>query len=106
MHHEDLPVIGFTDDLTIEHLISQDKIDPEKCPAEIVGQIGNLILVDSDTNAKLDNNSFLEKKNILLEKGYKIPKEFSDKDELTPELIECRTQNVSKSARETIWKVT
>lgn len=104
--HERLPVLGSIDELTIEHLISQDKIDSKKWPEEIVGQIGNLILVDSNTNAELGTKSFREKKKILLESGYKIPKEFSDQGQLTPELIRERTQNLSKSARETIWKVT
>lgn len=103
--HESLPVIGSTDELTIEHLIPQNKIDGKKWPEEIVGQVGNLILVDLDTNAELGTKSFREKKRILLKKGYKIPKEFSDQNQLTPELIRKRTQNLSESARKTIWKV-
>ena len=104
--HENLPYVGTEEELTIEHLISQEKIGNGNWTAEIVGQIGNLYLVDTDTNTRLGTKSFKEKKRILLENGYQIPEEFSDIDELTPELISGRTLNVAKSARETIWKIT
>ena len=80
--HENLPSVGTEEELTIEHLISQDKIGNGNWTAEIVGQIGNLYLVDSDTNTHMGTKSFKEKKKILFDNGYQIPEEFSDIDEL------------------------
>ena len=101
---EGQPYIGDTDDLTIEHLLPQSKIKAG-APEEVVGQIGNLILVDDDTNGKLSAREFSEKKNILLDRGYRLPKLFLDADVITPDLIEENTMRISSIARTDVWKV-
>ena len=102
--HECLPIVGESNELTLEHLVPQTEIG-EKWPEQIVGQIGNLMLVDKATNEKLGTKPFAEKKKILLKRKYQIPKEFEDETKLTEELITRRTYAISERARAEIWKV-
>jgi len=102
--YEKQPHIGETDDLTIEHLIPQSSAnnsDEEK----IIGQIGNLMLVDPKTNEQLSTNDFQQKKQILLKAGYKLPDILIGEDTLSPEVIELNTIRVSELARDIIWKI-
>ncbi|WP_445327183.1 GmrSD restriction endonuclease domain-containing protein [Yoonia sp. GPGPB17] len=71
----------------------------------MVGQVGNLILVDPKTNGELGTKPYKEKKKILIDKGYKLPNEFLDVDALTPELITNNTLRISKLARTQVWRV-
>lgn len=95
------------DELTIEHLYPQSKIDGKKWKEDIVGQTGNLILVPKAINDKLNNKSFKEKKEVL--KANKcldlIPDYFKSADELTPELIAQRTRDLGKSAYNSVWRI-
>lgn len=102
--HEQQPTLGDSDDLTIEHLIPQSHIK-SGIPESVVGQIGNLILVDPKTNELLSTNDFKQKKNILVERGYKLPNAFLAADALTPELVLENTRRVSALARDTIWRI-
>ena len=102
--HERLPIVGESNELTLEHLVSQTEIG-EMWPEQIVGQIGNLMLVDKETNEKLGTKPFAEKKEILLENSYQIPKVFKDKIKLTRDLVTRRTKAISERARKEIWKV-
>ena len=104
MKHERLPIVGPVDELTIEHLIPQKQVG-KKFPEETVGMLGNLILVDPETNGKLGAKSFSEKKEILTENGYRIPTDFEGRSRLTGDAIRARTAKMAKSARESIWKV-
>jgi len=101
---EEQALIGETDELTIEHLYPQANISHEM-PNEVVGQLGNLMLVDAKTNEKLKDKPFGEKKAILLEKGYNLPELFLDADILTRELIEENTKRLSELSRNEVWKV-
>ena len=68
-------------------------------------QIGNLLLVDSETNGLLGTHKFVDKKKILLARGYRLPDAFLSVDKLTPELIVENTKRISVLARQSIWKV-
>lgn len=83
-NEEGSPTVGESDDLTIEHLIPQASDRDES----VVGQIGNLILVDKETNGRLADREFSEKKKILHETGYRLPTAFDEIDDLTDEIIE------------------
>ncbi|MEQ1530461.1 MAG: DUF262 domain-containing protein [Methylococcales bacterium] len=102
--HENQPSIGHSEDLTIEHLLSQSDVSKEK-PESVIGQIGNLLLVDSETNGLLGTLDFKAKKKILKERGYRLPTLFDDADDLSAELIMTNTKRISALARDTIWKV-
>lgn len=102
--HEGQPFIGETDDLTIEHLLSQSAAR-NGAKDSTIGQLGNLILVDSKTNEMLSTNDFSHKKEILLERGYKLPSILIDADTLTDEVVRANTARISELARNVIWKV-
>lgn len=101
---EEQPALGSLEYRTIEHLLPQSSID-EGVSAEVVGQIGNLILVDAKTNGELSNKSFFEKKEILEAKGYRLPTILRDAEELSPEIIVQNTRRISELARSDIWKI-
>ncbi len=101
---EEHTFIGDTEDLTIEHLLSQ--ADSKKGVSEhVIGQIGNLLLVDSETNEKLSTKNFEEKKQILTDRGYKISAILRDSNEITKELIAENTRRISEISRQHIWKI-
>jgi len=102
--YEGQPFIGDTDDLTIEHLLSQST-GKGGGREGVIGQIGNLVLVDSKTNELLSTNNFATKKSILEDRGYKLPKILTDANELSDEVIEENTARISTLARAVIWKV-
>ena len=93
------------DGMTIEHLVPQSQIGSGAITKEIVGQIGNLILVPGKLNEKLANKSFKEKKKILVGEGVSLPSEFATLNDLTPLEIEKRTANLSELAYKKIWKI-
>jgi uncharacterized protein with ParB-like and HNH nuclease domain len=95
------------DELTIEHLYPQSKIDGRQWTENVVGQTGNMILVTKAVNDKLNNRSFKEKKEIL--RANKcinlIPDYFQRAEELTPELISKRTESLAKTAYNSVWRI-
>lgn len=102
--HECQPTVGHSDDLTIEHLFSQS-MSKKGLSESVIGQIGNLVLVDAETNNLLSTNDFEQKKDILLKRGYKLPPVLMESSELTPEIVQQNTMRISELAREIIWKV-
>ena len=102
--HECQPVVGDTDDLTIEHLLPQSSATdgPDE---KLIGQLGNLILVDSKTNEMLSTNDFKRKKAILKDRGYKLPDELDSVDALDEDVIRLNTMRLAELARTKIWKV-
>lgn len=98
--------LGFDyDNMTIEHIIPQSKIGTENFTQEVVGQIGNLILVTEEINNKLKNKSFQEKKNILKESGYSIPDEIIKSSKWDKEDIIKRTEKMIDQAYNNVWKI-
>lgn len=98
---EGSPTVGESDDLTIEHLLPQASARA----ASTVGQIGNLILVDKETNDQLANKEFKEKKLILAEKGYRLPEILTEVDDLTDEAIEKNTLRIAELSRSRVWRI-
>jgi uncharacterized protein with ParB-like and HNH nuclease domain len=97
-------VVDF-DGMTIEHLVPQRLIGRNSFTEEIVGQFGNLILVPSPLNAKLDDKPFKEKKSILKATGAAIPPEFANLNDITPKDIRTRTANLATQAYQKVWKI-
>lgn len=102
--HEGQPHIGETDDLTIEHLVPQANIGTG-FEESTVGQLGNLILVDTDTNNLLSAKSFEEKKGLLSGRGYIIPDLLAEAYTMDKTLIELNTSRISELARDEVWKI-
>lgn len=95
---------GSDDDLTIEHLYPQSHIN-DQFTDSIVGQFGNLILVDSQTNGTLKDKNFIDKKKILIDNGYIIPQEYMDANEITPEMIKSYTAKRAEIAHSKGWNI-
>ena len=101
---EGQPTLGDSDDLTIEHLVPQSS-RKDGISESVIGQLGNLILVDHKTNELLSTNDFKTKKRILLDRGYKLPEVISEAKELNESMVLSNTHRISQIARDTIWRV-
>jgi hypothetical protein len=93
------------DSMTIEHLASQSHIGTGGFTEDIVGQLGNLILVSEDLNNKLANKPFNEKKQILKAAGYVIPKEIKYASTWTAKQITERTEMMAGEAYDKLWRI-
>ena len=91
--------------MTIEHLMPQSAISNQNIDDEIVGQIGNLILVPEHLNNKLKDKGFLEKKQILLDNGFNLPDDISSLQTWGEEEIKKRTSRMAEVAYTKIWKI-
>lgn len=87
--------------MTIEHLSPQNPKNNN--PLENVGQLGNLILINTDLNNKLDNKSFAEKKDILINSRVIIDDLIKNTQIWNKNKVEERTKHLSKLAFEKIW---
>jgi hypothetical protein len=93
------------DGMTIEHLVPQSQIGSGAFTDEIVGQLGNLILVPSKLNGKLANKSFKDKRKILQGAGVSLPREFATLNDLTSDDIKQRTLSLAELAYSRVWKL-
>ena len=93
------------EDLTIEHIHPQAKVDEGEWNEEQVGRIGNLILLDEKMNGKLGTKPFKEKIQILEGEGYLLPKAMKDKDSWGPADVDSHTESLAEVAYNEIWKI-
>lgn len=94
------------DRMTIEHLVPQSSVGKNGFTQEIIGQLGNLILVPATLNAeKLRDKPFTEKKRILQESGIDLPKDIASTKTWDPEAIQKRTARMAEKAYKTIWRI-
>jgi uncharacterized protein with ParB-like and HNH nuclease domain len=92
------------DQMTIEHLASQSLIGQSGCDDALIGQVGNLLLVSEEVNSLLMNKSFKDKKRILTENGYKLPKVVEQATAWGAAEIKQRTDEIADMAYSTVWK--
>ena len=91
--------------MTIEHLVPQSQIGSTGFPEEIIGQVGNLLLIPPSLNGKLANKTWKEKKKLLANANVTIPTEFQDNDEILVKDIKTRTGNLADTAYKNVWKI-
>lgn len=103
--HNKTPFAADYDDLTIEHIAPQSIIDDEEWTHEIVGQMGNLLLVPSELNEKLKDKDFKTKKELLKAAGYALPVEVAEAKAWTPKEISARTTSMAKEAFGAVWRI-
>ncbi|GAA1958000.1 DUF262 domain-containing protein [Microbacterium aquimaris] len=91
--------------LTIEHILPQKELR-SGVPFEVVGSLGNLLLVNDSLNTRLDDKDFESKKRILRSDGlnYDIGGVL-DSAEWTEESIVARTRLLAKRAYDEVWKL-
>lgn len=104
IHHSYKYPVDF-DDLTIEHIHPQAKIGKGEWDEESVGCIGNLIFLDQKMNGKLDQKSFEEKKQILIDNGYSLPEFVKNSEDWTPESVYENSEKMAEIAYNKIWKI-
>lgn len=93
------------DDLTIEHIQPQSEINNDDWTENIIGSMGNLILIDQKMNGQLDSKAFQSKKEILQKEGYDLPSFLAESNEWTPEKIIQHTESMADLAYNEIWKI-
>jgi len=99
------PLPADYDDLTIEHIAPQSIINEDDWTHEIVGQLGNLILVTAEINGKLKDKDFQAKKQILKAAGYTLDEVVENAKDWTPKEIAARTESLAKQAFHEVWKI-
>lgn len=91
--------------MTIEHLAPQSMIGTPGFTDEVVGQIGNLLLVPERLNGKLTNKNFKDKKKILQDSGYTLPPEIKDSASWTEKDIRARTIKLAEISYDNVWRL-
>lgn len=92
-------------DLTVEHLTPQSLIDGEAWPSSIVGQLGNLALVDERTNLALGELPFGDKKRILEFEGCLPPLIDDHVGTWDAASVTNVTDEMAALAYESIWRL-
>lgn len=94
-----------TENLTIEHIMSQDKIGNGET-FETVGSLGNLLLVSESLNQKLGNKAFAAKKAVLKSSGEAFDiGGIQDQSTWTGQEIKARTRLLAERAYDITWKL-
>ncbi len=92
------------DSMTIEHIVPQSRIS-QTLPEEVIGQIGNLVLVPESLNQALDDKEFKEKKDILIKNGVALDNEIKSATKWTAAEIIDRTHVLANEAYKKVWKI-
>jgi hypothetical protein len=99
--------LAFSDDaanLTIEHIHPQAKMD-STWTDDIVGSLGNLILLAQKDNGKLKDNDFEKKITFLKTLNGSVPEDVLNAPDWTIERVQARTQSLAEIAYNQIWKI-
>lgn len=99
------PVVVDYEQMTIEHLASQSLLGQGEFSESLVGQLGNLLLVSDELNTKLKDKPFKDKKQILLDSGFKLPDEMKSAATWGAAEIRLRTQTLAERAYNGTWKL-
>lgn len=94
-----------TERLTIEHILPQKEMR-NGAPFEVVGSLGNLLLVSDSLNRRLDDKDFVTKARILQKDGhnYDIGGIVGMAD-WTKDTIAARTQLLAERAYDEVWRL-
>ncbi|HEY3569347.1 MAG TPA: DUF262 domain-containing HNH endonuclease family protein [Thermoanaerobaculia bacterium] len=93
------------DAMTIEHLAPQNPSGGSSIPAEIVGSMGNLLLIPSKLNESLANKPFAKKREILMSEGVPLDDIIKKATHWGIDEIETRTSSLAAQAQEEIFVV-
>lgn len=99
--------LAFSDDinnLTIEHIYPQSKIDDHWKP-EIVGCLGNLILLTQKDNGDLKDFYFVDKIKKLRALNGSVPAYVLSSESWTVDQISARTKHMAEVAYNEVWTI-
>lgn len=91
-------------DLTIEHVYPQAKIGGD-WTEDVVGSIGNLILLTGPQNVSLGNNDFSEKLPHFKQWASTVPQEVQTQTEWTVDFVKQRTALMAERALNEVWRI-
>lgn len=91
--------------MTLEHILSQNPSTKAPNHENFVGQIGNLILVDEQTNNSLGSKSFVDKKPILTSANIHIDPIISSANAWTINEIEARTLDIATKSFNAVFTI-
>ena len=94
------------DAMTIEHLAPQNPPSSSPVPVELVGSIGNLLLIPGELNEQLANKPFKKKREILLSAGVPLDNIIRNaSDAWQADEIQRRTKALAERAQEEVFSV-
>ncbi|QUS36190.1 DUF262 domain-containing protein [Falsirhodobacter algicola] len=102
--HQKLTFSDDAADLTIEHIYPQTKIDGT-WTADIVGSLGNLILLTQKDNGKLKDDDFEKKVVVLNAINSSVPEDVLNAPDWTIERVQSRTKELAETSYNEIWKI-
>jgi hypothetical protein len=91
--------------MTIEHLAPQKPPGGSSIPPEVVGSIGNLLLVPRNLNEELANKPFKKKREILLSAGVPLDDIVKKASDWREDEIQKRTRALAVRAQEEVFVV-
>ena len=89
--------------MTIEHIYPENPKTGKTIDSSVIGQVGNLILVDQNLNNKLANKPFKEKKKILSDAGVFLGETLTQADDWGAEEIVKRTAEMAEISYTKVW---
>lgn len=93
------------DELTIEHVAPQSLIKSGHWKDGVVGQLGNLFLLDERKNGQLADKSFVEKKKLLIAGNYSMPEAVANADDWSPVDVVAHTHEMAEFGYRNIWNI-
>jgi hypothetical protein len=100
--------VGNTTDfdlMTIEHVYPQSKIDDSEYTREVIGNVGNLLLVSQELNKLLDNKKYVDKKRILAESNVKTDLILQKEENWNKDSIMKRFEHMANESYYNLWKI-
>jgi uncharacterized protein with ParB-like and HNH nuclease domain len=91
--------------MTLEHVLPQNSTSKTANHGEIVGSVGNLILVNESTNNKMGSKPFATKKSILNSSHVFLDDVLKKATDWTKDEIENRTDFLAKLAYNKVFKI-
>jgi len=91
--------------MTLEHILPQNPSTKAVNHDSYVGQIGNLILIDEQTNNALGSKSFIDKKVILQNANIHLDKTILSATDWTQKEIDARTLDIATTAFNTVFTI-
>lgn len=89
--------------MTIEHIYPESPRTGKALESSVIGQVGNLILVDQNLNNKLANKPFKEKKKILSDAGVYMGEALEQAEDWGVEEIAERTAEMAEVSFTKVW---
>lgn len=91
--------------MTLEHILPQNPSTKAVNHDSYIGQIGNLILIDEQTNNALGTKSFVDKKVILQKANIHLDKTILKSTDWTQKEIDERTLDIATKAFNTVFTI-